>query len=120
MVIKMGNFVAMFNNEGDIIDASSPYTALNYISDGEVNGVTAFTSVKNKYLNDNVKSTADIVESPEYYGIVDKDSIEYRNYQTMVAMINEHYNKYGEPLNEEEERIGFSGKIGRTFRYSRY
>ena len=112
MVIKMGNFVAMFNSDGDIIDASSPYTALNYISDGEVDGVTAFTSVKNEYLNDNVKSTADIVESPEYYGIVDKDSIEYRNYQTMVAMINEHYAKYGEPLNEEEERVGFSGKSG--------
>lgn len=111
MVVKMGNFVAMFNNEGDVIDASSPYTALNYISDGKVNGVTAFTSVKNEYLNDNVKSTANIVESPEYYGIVDKDSIEYRNYQTMVAMINEHYSKYGEPLNEEE-RIGFSGKSG--------
>jgi ABC-type dipeptide/oligopeptide/nickel transport system ATPase subunit len=52
------------------------------------------------------------VESPEFYGIVDKDSIEYRNYQTMVAMINEHYAKYGEPLNEEEERVGFSGKSG--------
>lgn len=112
MVIKMGNFVAMFNNEGDIIDASSPYTALNYISDGEVDGVTAFTSVKNEYLNDNVKSTANIVESPEYYGIINKDSIEYRNYQTMVAMVNEHYSKYGEPLNEEEERVGFSGKSG--------
>ena len=92
MVIKLNNFVAMFDSKGEIIDASSPYTALNYISDGKVKGVTAFTGVKNEYLNDNVKAVASIVESPEYYGIIDKNSIEYRNYLTMVDMVNEHYN----------------------------
>ena len=113
MVIKFNNFVAMFDDNGDIIDASSPYTALNYISNGAVKGVTAFTSVKNEYINDNVQSVASIVESPEYYGIIDKSSIEYRNYLTMVDMINEHYNKYGEKLNEaESKRVGFSGDDG--------
>jgi hypothetical protein len=112
MVIKFNNFVAMFDSKGEIIDASSPYTALNYISDGEVKGVTAFTGVKNEYLNDNVKAVADIVESPEYYGIIDKNSIEYRNYLTMVDMVNEHYNKYGEKLNEASSRVGFSSESG--------
>ena len=112
MVVKFNNFVAMFDSKGEIIDASSPYTALNYISDGEVKGVTAFTGVKNEYLNDNVKAVASIVESPEYYGIIDKDSVEYRNYLTMVDMVNEHYNKYGEKLNEASSRVGFSGESG--------
>lgn len=112
ITVKLGNFVAMFDNKGKIIDASNPYTALNYISDGKVEGVTAFTTVKNEYLNDNVKSIATIVESPEYYGIVDKNSIEYKNYLTMVEMINEHYSKYGDKLNEATERVGFSGKDG--------
>ena len=111
MVVKFNNFVAMFDDKGEIIDASSPYTALNYISNGEVEGVTAFTAVKNEYLNDNVEAVASIVESPEYYGIVDKDSVEYRNYLTMVDMVNEHYTKYGEKLNEAE-RVGFSGASG--------
>ena len=65
MTVKIDNFVAMFNDKGEIIDASSPYTALNCIANGEVEGVTAFTSVKNEFINDNVKSVADIVESPE-------------------------------------------------------
>ena len=112
MVVKFNNFVAMFDSKGEVIDASSPYTALNYISDGEVKGVTAFTGVKNEYLNDNVKSIASIVESPEYYGIIDKNSIEYRNYLTMVDMVNEHYNKYGEKLNEASSRVGLSGESG--------
>ena len=112
MVVKFNNFIAMFDDKGEIIDASSPYTALNYISNGEIKGVTAFTTVKNEYLNDNVQSVASIVESPEYYGIIDKNSREYRNYLTMVDMINEHYSKYGEKLNEAAERVGFSGESG--------
>ncbi len=112
MVVKFNNFIAMFDEKGEVIDASSPYTALNFIADGEVKGVTAFTGVKNKYLNDNVQSIASIVESPEYYGIIDKNSIEYRNYLTMVDMVNEHYQKYGEKLNEASSRVGFSGEEG--------
>ena len=112
ITIKMGNFVASFNKNGEIFNASSPYTALNYISDGKVEGVSAFTTVKNEYLNDNVKSIASIVESPEYYGIIDKNSNEYKNYLTMVNMITEHYNKYGDKLNESTERVGLSGKDG--------
>ena len=110
IALKLNNFVAIFDEDGKIIDATSPYTSLNYISNGEVDGVTAFTSVKNEYLNDNVQSIASIVEKPEYYGIIDKDSIEYRNYRTMVDMVNEHYSKYGEKLNEEAERVGFSSE----------
>lgn len=114
MAVKFNNFVAMFDNNGEVIDASSPYTALNYISDGKVKGVTAFTAVKNEYLNENVKSVASIVESPEYYGIVDKNSIEYKNYLTMVDMVAEHCSKYGDKLNEAaaSERVGFSGESG--------
>jgi len=112
MVVKFNNFIAMFDEKGEVIDASSPYTAINYISDGEVEGVTAFTAVKNEYLNDNVEAVASIVESPEYYGIIDKNSLEYRNYLTMVDMVNEHYSKYGEMLNEDAGRVGFAGESG--------
>lgn len=111
ITLKLNNFVAMFDKKGEMIDASSPYTALNYISDGKVNGVSAFTTVKNEYLNDNVPSVATIVESPEYYGIVDENSVEYQNYLTFKKVLNEHYNKYGDELNEAE-RVGFSAKSG--------
>ena len=126
IVIKLGNLVLKFDKNGKLVKATSPYTILNNISDGAVKGIKAYTKVKNEYINDNVKSRADIVESPEYYGIIDKDSIEYRNYLTMVDMINEHYSKYGdnelEPLNEgidipgfgsaTAKRVGFSAKDG--------
>lgn len=113
IAVKFNNFVAMFDKEGKMIDATNPYTALNYISDGEIKGVTAFTAVKNEFLNDNVKSVASIVESPEHYGIIDENSIEYRNFQTMVSMIKEHREKNGyNKLNEEDERVGFSSTSG--------
>lgn len=112
--IKINNLVAMFNKKGEIIDASSPYTALNYISAGKVKGVTAFTNVKNEYLNDNVPSVATIEESPEFYGFTDKNSIEYKNYRTMIEMlnVNEHHNKYGEGEDINEARVGFKATSG--------
>lgn len=111
IALKINNFVAILNNKGEVVDASSPYTALNFIADGEVKGVTAFTTVKNEYLNDNVQSVATIEESPEYYGFVDKNSIEYKNFLTMCEMLGEKYNKDGEMLNEAG-RVGFSAADG--------
>lgn len=111
IALKINNFVAIFDNKGEIVDASSPYTALNFIADGKVEGVTAFTTVKNEYLNDNVQSLATIEESPEYYGFVDKNSIEYKNFLTMCEMLGEKYNKDGEMLNEAG-RVGFSAADG--------
>jgi hypothetical protein len=103
VTMKFGNFITSFDKNGELIKATSPYTTLNYISEGKVKGVSAYTKVKNELLNDNVKSTADIIKNPEYYGIFDKNSIEYQNYLTMVEMVNEHYSKYGDAdlLNEE-------------------
>ena len=33
---KFGNFIASFNDKGEILNASDPYTALNYIADGKL------------------------------------------------------------------------------------
>ena len=44
-----------------------------------------------------------------------KNSLEYQNYLTMVEMVNEHYSKYGDKLNEanaRSERVGFSSESG--------
>ena len=110
MTMKFDNFIAGFNDDGKLINATSPYTSLNYIADGAVDGVSAYTKVKNGYINENVPSKAELIKSPEYYGIIDKNSIEYENYLTMVEMINEHCNKYGDALNEEFGRVGFEGE----------
>ena len=110
MAIKINHFVAMFDKNGNVIEATSPYTSLNYISNGNVEGVTAFTAVKNEFIDDSVQSTATIEESPEYYGIIDENSIEYKNYLTMIKMINEHCDKYGDKLNEA--RVGFTAADG--------
>ena len=118
--IKLGDFIEVFDNKGNFIEATSPYTSLNLISNGDIKGVTAFSKVKNNCLNDNVQSIANLPENPEYYGILDKNSVEYKNYQTMVRMINEHYAKYNEDftkLNEsdeygENERVGFTSTSG--------
>ena len=110
MAIKINHFVAMFDKNGKVVEATSPYTSLNYISNGNVAGVTAFTAVKNEFIDDSVKSTASIEESNEYYGIIDENSIEYKNYLTMIEMINEHCTKYGDKLNEA--RVGFTAADG--------
>lgn len=116
--LKFGNIVSFFKEDGDIYPATSAYTALNTVASGDIPGVTAFCAVRNDYVNDNVKERPDIVESPEYYGIIDKNSIEYRNYQTFKGMVNEHYEKYGntgclQMVNEDGfKRVGFSGEAG--------
>lgn len=118
VAIKFGDFVAFFAKDGLVCQAVSPYTSLNVIASGAIPGVSAFCAVDNEYINDDVKKEGDIVESPEYYGIIDKDSIEYKNYQTFKSMINEHYEKYGNTgnlkvLNEENfKRVGFSAEEG--------
>ena len=119
LALKFDKVVAFFTDHGEIYPAISPYTALNLASSGKIKGVTAFTDVKNEYIDSDVKDVANVVESPEYYGIIDKDSIEYRNYETFKGMVNEHYAKYGDTgafqiVNEEEnfKRVGFSAEEG--------
>lgn len=119
VALKFGNIVAWFRDNGEMYPAISAYTALNEVANGDVPGVTAFCAIDSPYLNDNVEKTADIVESPEYYGIIDHDSVEYKNYETFVGMINEHFEKYGNTgcltmINEAEnfKRVGFSGEEG--------
>jgi surface protein len=115
--LKIGNLIAFFREDGSILPAVSAYTALNVAASGEIPGVHAFCACDNDLLN-NVPSEASIVPEPGYYGIVDKNSLEYRNYLTFTSMINEHYEKYGNTgallLNEDEnfKRVGFSAEEG--------
>ena len=116
--LKFGNIVSFFKENGEIYPATSVYTSLNTVANGDVSGVMSFCAVRNDYINNNVKERANIVESPEYYGIIDKNSIEYRNYQTFKGMINEHYEKYGntgclQMINEDNfKRVGFNAESG--------
>lgn len=116
IALKLKNVVAVFNEKGEMYPAVSAYTTINTIASGAVKGVNVFTRVKNEYINDNVQEKPSIVKSAEYYGIIDKDSIEYRNYQTFKSMVNEHYEKYGNTgalkLNEDYDRVGLSAEDG--------
>ena len=115
--LKVGKLVAFFKENGEMYPAVSAYTSLNVAASGKIPGVTAFCNVDNDYLV-NVPKVADIVPEPGYYGIIDKDSIEYKNYQTFKTMVNEHYQKYGDAgpfvLNEDNafNRVGFSAEDG--------
>ena len=118
VMMKFGDIVAFFDENGDIYPAMSPYSSINAIATGDIQGVTAFCYCDNPMFNENVQKEASVVESPEYYGIIDKDSVEYRNYETFKGMVNEHYAKYGntgalQMVNEEDfKRVGFSAKEG--------
>ena len=114
--MKLGKLVAFFKDDGEVLPVVSAYTALNIAASGEIPGVTAYCDVQNEYL-EGVGTEDNIVEDPEYYGIIDKDSVEYRNYETFKEMVNEHYKKYGNTgallLNEDNyRRVGFSAEDG--------
>lgn len=117
VVLKIDDIIAFFTENGDIYPAVSAYTSLNAVASGQIPGVRAYCDIDNPYLN-NVEKEASIVPEPGYYGIIDKDSIEYRNYETFKGMINEHYAKYGntgaiQMVNEEDfKRVGFSAAEG--------
>ena len=116
-MLKMGDVITFFKESGDIYPAVSAYTSLNVAASGQIPGVSAYCDIDNPYLK-NVKNEANIVPEPGYYGIIDKDSVEYRNYETFKGMINEHYAKYGntgaiQMVNEEDfKRVGFSAAEG--------
>lgn len=116
-MLKMGDVITFFKESGDIYPAVSAYTSLNVAASGQIPGVSAYCDIDNPYLN-NVEKEASIVPEPGYYGIIDKNSVEYRNYETFKGMINEHYAKYGntgafQMINEEDfKRVGFSAADG--------
>lgn len=116
ITLKIGDFVASFTDDGKMVNAVSPYTSLNIVSSGLIPGVTAFVKNRNEFVNSNVKAKAGIAESSEYYGVIDKNSNEYRNYMSFKKMINEsncNVNNFT-ILNEDDEkkRVGFSAKEG--------
>ena len=114
--VKLGKLVAFFKEDGESLPVVSAYTSLNLAASGQIPGVTAFCDVQNEFL-DGVESEANIVPSAEYYGIIKKDSLEYRNYETFKGMVNEHYAKYGDTaglvdLSEDYKRVGLSAESG--------
>lgn len=117
VVLKIDDIIAFFKEDGEIYPATSAYTSLNTVASGAIPGVKAYCDIDNPYLN-NVEKVASIVPEPGYYGIIDKNSVEYRNYETFKGMINEHYAKYGntgafQMINEEDfKRVGFSAADG--------
>ena len=117
VTLKIDDIIAFFKEDGEIYPATSAYTSLNTVASGAIPGVKAYCDIDNPYLN-NVEKVASIVPEPGYYGIIDKNSVEYRNYETFKGMINEHYAKYGntgafQMVNEEEfKRVGFSAADG--------
>ena len=117
VTLKIDNIIAFFKEDGEIYPATSAYTSLNTVASGAIPGVKAYCDIDNPYLN-NVEKVASIVPEPGYYGIIDKNSVEYRNYETFKGMVNEHYAKYGntgafQMINEEDfKRVGFSAADG--------
>ena len=117
VTLKIDNIIAFFKEDGEIYPATSAYTSLNTVASGAIPGVKAYCDIDNPYLN-NVEKVASVVPEPGYYGIIDKNSVEYRNYETFKGMVNEHYAKYGntgpfQMINEEDfKRVGFSAAEG--------
>lgn len=117
VTLKIDNIIAFFKEDGEIYPATSAYTSLNTVASGVIPGVKAYCDIDNPYLN-NVEKVASVVPEPGYYGIIDKNSVEYRNYETFKGMVNEHYAKYGntgpfQMINEEDfKRVGFSAADG--------
>ena len=113
VALKINDFFISFVDErGEEIPAVNPYTTLNYISTGDVSGVTAYSPIKNNLLNDKIRENAEILPDRGYYGNITKDNVEFENFKTFVQMINESSNKgvFDDILNEA--RVGFSAESG--------
>ena len=107
-------FVGIFGKKGELLPVTNPYTTLNYVATGNVNGVTAYTTVKNEMLNNNISGDASVVDDGEYYGVIDKESREYKNYMTFLGMLAESENK--DSINIlNEGRVGFRAESGGVF-----
>lgn len=114
VAVKLNDYLVSFINEdGTILPVVSPYTTLNYLAGGNVQGVTAYSLAECDVLNDNVPSTPTFNFNDEYYQDWKKNGREYKNLNTFIQRVkevNESEFKEGKTLNEE--RVGFSGKSG--------
>lgn len=111
IAMKVNDWYITFIENGEPVPAVSPYTTLNYISTGKVDGVNAYAPIKNNLLNNNVSETAEMMSERGYYDTISKDSVEYENFKTFVQMIEES-KKFNNDDIIEEERVGFSAKSG--------
>lgn len=115
IVLKLNDIIVFFDKNGEVLEATSPYTSFNLISKRKVEGVNAFSKVKNDLTNNDVKSVAHITEKKdEFYDYIGTDSIEYRNIKTLVKEIKENYSEYGDldMLNEGKFETAHDGRVG--------
>ena len=116
--LKIDNYLVSFIGEhGEAIPATNPYTTLNYISTGKVEGVHGYSPVANNLLNTNVKNVAEHIGNEGYYNVLseDKDSNMYENMRTFMNELKKIQESNGEkPFDVllNEDRVGFSAKSG--------
>ena len=94
-------YVALCDKFGKLFNAVSPLTSVNYVADGNVEGVTAASTLTDK--NDNVLTYIPEPEANDYYyDIIRPGDIEYDRY----------YDFIGATPQVSEARVGLTGASG--------
>lgn len=114
MTVKLNDyFVTFFDDKGKVLPVMSPYTALNYISAGNVPGVTVYSTVKNEYVNKDVSTSNsyDGLDDTGYYP-AEFSERERENYKTFMEFLNESYKVDENSENLNEGRVGMAAEYG--------
>lgn len=107
--VKLNNFFVLnFNPDtGTVINATDPLTTINYIATEKPSGVSVFTKIESPLLVPGVDSVAEINDTGERYGWIEKDSQEYRNYVEFMNIMSS--NKTKNTVVEARTSLGAKG-----------
>lgn len=106
-------YIALFNEDGTLFNATNKFTTLNYVASGKVQGAKAYSGTDSSLLNANVKSKATIEDNGEYYGYIKKDSNEYKNFLTLLDALNKNPETGNDEVSESlinEEQMPLSSE----------
>lgn len=110
LIKKVKNFIAVFDNEGNVLPVISLQAIIDHFSNSKGVEVYAPKDVSNSVVEaggEGCDDNPNFFNNDESYGDVDEDSIEYKNFMSLSKILHESFN-VDLNMSEINERSSYS------------
>lgn len=116
---KIKDFIAVFDNKGTLLPVVTPQAVIDRFSDSDAVKVSSTSSLRESVIAAGGRASGEdiaISDDDEVYDIIDEESIEFRNFSTMMDTIKEHYEGLSD---EEKEKLNesWAGVVKKRAKY---
>lgn len=95
MIKKVKNFIAVFDNEGNVLPVVPLQAVIDHFSGSNAVEVYASKNMSNSVIaagGEGCKTNPQLLNDDESYGDVDEDSVEYKNFMSLAKVLRENFN----------------------------